>query len=90
VRDKTGLAHVYVVDTATKKVRELKAARSEPAFLTSRYIWYRGERPCVAADNCDPNFPVVSNGKTYIYDFQDGTETESVISSVSDVWPHAA
>jgi hypothetical protein len=90
VRDKTSLAHVYVVDTATKKVRELKAARSEPAFLTSRYIWYRGERRCVAVDNCDPNFPVVSNGKTYIYDLQTGTQSESIITSVSDVWPHAA
>ena len=90
VRDKSGLAHVYVVDTTTKKVRELKAARSEPAFLTSRYLWYRGERRCVAADNCDPSFPVVASGKTYIYDLVDGTETESVITSVADAWPHPA
>jgi len=90
VRGKSFLAYVYLLDTVTKTVRELKAGRSEPAFLTSGYIWYRGERRCVAADNCDPNFPVISTGKTYIYDLQDGTETESVISSVADVWPHPA
>jgi hypothetical protein len=44
----------------------------------------------VAADNCDPSFPVIATGKTYVYDLQDGTETESIITSVSDVWPHAA
>jgi hypothetical protein len=90
VRDNAGLAHTYIVDTTTKHVRELKASRSEPAFLTSRYLWYQGERRCIAADNCDPSFPVVANGKTYIYDLQDGTETESIITGVYDIWPHAA
>jgi hypothetical protein len=90
VRDRSGLAHTYIVDTTTRKVRELKSARSEPVFLTSRYIWYQGERLCVAADNCDPSFPVVTTGKTYIYDLQDGTETQSIITGVYDVWPHAA
>jgi hypothetical protein len=27
-------------------------------------------------------------GKTYIYDLQTGTETESRITAVYDVWPH--
>jgi hypothetical protein len=89
-RDSSGFAHTYVVDTTTTKVRELKQGRSEPVFLTARYIWYQGERACVAADQCDPSFPVVATGKTYIYDLQDGAETESVITSVADVWPHAA
>jgi len=89
-RDGSGLAHTYVVDTTTRKVRELKQGRSEPVFLTSRYIWYQGERSCVAADNCDPSFPVVANGKTYVYDLQDSTETESLITGVYDVWPHPA
>jgi hypothetical protein len=29
-------------------------------------------------------------GKTYIYDLQDSTETQSIITSVIDVWPHPA
>jgi WD40-like Beta Propeller Repeat len=89
-RDAQGWAHTFVVDTATKKVGELKKARSEPAFLTSRYVWYKGERSCVAADHCPAGWHVVASGKTYIYDLQDGTETESIITGVLDVWPHAA
>jgi len=88
-RDGSGLAHVYVVDTATKNVRELKAGRSEPVYLTARYLWYAGERACVASDQCVTG-PTVATGKTYIYDLQDGTETESIITNVYDVWPHAA
>jgi hypothetical protein len=89
-RDQSGWAHTYLVDTGSGKVRELKAAREEPVFLTSRYIWYQGERSCVAVDQCDPGLLVVPNGKTYIYDLQTGTETESMITGVADVWPHAA
>jgi hypothetical protein len=90
-RDSNGWGHIYVVDTTTGKVRELKSARTDAVFLTSRYIWYQGERACVASDVCGappPFHPL--NGKTYIYDLQTGTETESVITSVSDVWPHPA
>jgi hypothetical protein len=90
IRDAQGWAHTLVVDTGSGKVRELKQARSEPVFLTSRYIWYKGERACVASDHCPPGWSVVASGKTYIYDLQDGMETESIIASVSDVWPHAA
>ncbi len=90
-RDSNGWGHVYVVDTTTRKVRELKSARSDAVFLTSRYVWYQGERACVASDVCGarPPFHPLS-GKTYIYDLQAGTETESIITSVSDVWPHPA
>ena len=90
-RDSSGWGHIYIVDTTTKEVREIKSHRSDAVFLTSRYIWYRGERACVAADACGatpPWHPV--SGTTYVYDLQDGTETESVITSVADVWPHAA
>jgi hypothetical protein len=89
VRDGSGLAHVYVVGTDTKNARELKAGRSEPVFLTSRYVWYRGERLCVASDQCVTG-PTIETGKTYIYDLQTGVEYGSVITNVYDVWPHAA
>lgn len=88
-RDGSGVAHVYVVDTVSMKVRELKAGRSEPAFLTSRYVWYIGERLCVAADQCVTG-PTMPTGKTYIYDLQTGIEYDSIITNVYDVWPHAA
>ena len=79
------------MDTTTRAVREIKTARAEPIFLTSRYIWYRGERACTDADLCGPQPPFLpSSGKTYIYDLQGGTETESIITSVEDVWPHPA
>jgi hypothetical protein len=91
VRDSHGWGHVYVVDTATMKVRELKSARSGAAFLTPRYVWYQGERACTAAEECGANPPFHPlSGKTYIYDLQTGRETESIITSVSDVWPHPA
>lgn len=91
-RDSGGWSHTYVVDTATRDVRELKKARSEPvAFLTARFVWYEGERACVPLDACGSHPPFhPSNGKTYIYDLETGTETESIITSVADVWPRAA
>jgi hypothetical protein len=90
-RDSVGWGHIYLMDTTTRKVRELKTARTDAVFLTSRFIWYEGERACVAADFCGahPPFHPLS-GKTYIYDLQTGTESESIITSVADVWPHAA
>jgi hypothetical protein len=90
-RDSSGWGRIRIVDTVTGKVRELKAARTDAVFLTARYIWYQGERACTAAKLCGPHpqtHPL--SGKTYIYDLQTGTETESVITSVSDVWPHPA
>jgi hypothetical protein len=89
-RDSSGSAHTSIVDTTYGLVGELRTARAEPVFLTSRYIWYRGERPCFAADNCPAGYPAIPTGKTYIYDLQTGTESESIITSVFDVWPHAA
>jgi len=90
-RDADGWAHTFVVDTTTGVVRELKARRSNPVFLTSRYIWYAGERDCVPAEECGPHPPFHPlSGTSYIYDLQDGTETQSVITTVADVWPHAA
>jgi hypothetical protein len=88
-RDRSGLAHTYIVDTQSKKVRELKAGRSEPVFLTSRYVWYAGERLCLPADQCAIGL-TIRTGKAYIYDLQTGTEYDSIITGVYDVWPHAA
>ena len=88
-RDETGMAHVFVVDTATANVHKLGDGRAEPRYLTSRFIWYRGERACTAADQCQTG-TFVDSGKTYIYDLQDGTESESIITGLYDVWPHAA
>jgi hypothetical protein len=91
VRDSDGWAHVQVVDIATGKTRELNRARTGAVFLTARFIWYGGERACVASDQCGPSPPIhPSSGKTYIFDLQDGTETESIITNVFDVWPHPA
>ena len=91
VRGAGGWGHIYLVDTASGNARELKAQRTDAVFLTSRYIWYRGERACVAADECGPNPPFhPDNGKTYIYDLQTGKEYGSIITGVFDVWPHAA
>jgi hypothetical protein len=89
-RDGAGWAHVYLVDTGSSKVRDLGKGRFEPAFLSPTLIWYQGERSCVPADSCDPSLGVKASGTTYIYDLQDGTETESRINAVYDVWPHPA
>jgi hypothetical protein len=88
--DSAGWAHTYLLDTTSGKVRDLGKGRTTSTFLTSRYLWYAGQRACLAADQCDPHFPVTLSGKTYIYDLQDGTPTESIITDVADVWPHAA
>jgi hypothetical protein len=85
-----GSAHVFIVDTTSGQVRDLAPGRSEPAFLTSRYIWYEAESTCVADGTCQASFPGIATGKTYVYDLQDSTESESTITSVVDVWPHPA
>ena len=88
-RDASGVARTFIVDTRTHGVHQLAQVRAEPVYLTSRYIWYRGERACTAADECLPGTSVAT-GKAYIYDLADSTETESIITNVADVWPHAA
>lgn len=86
-RDASGTAHVYVFGTRTASMQELGKSRSEPAFLNSHLIWYREERLCLPADACS-GITTVNTGKTFVYDLQDNTETESVIAAVWDAWPH--
>ena len=89
-RDRQGLHRVYVVDTATAQWKLIRTGRSDPRYLTSRYVWYRGERACVASDRCPAGWNFVDSGKTYIYDLQTGAEYPSIITNVFDTWPHAA
>ena len=86
-RDEKGVAHVVVVDSATAHTRDLASHRAYPAFLTSRYVWYRAEAGCAAPAEC---VGPTGAGKAYIYDLQTGTEYESVITQLFDVWAHAA
>lgn len=90
-RDGARVSHVWLLNAATGEVRKLADWRSRPAFLNSHLIWYQEERPCVAADAAPcPASVAIPSGRTYIYDLQDGTESESVVQGVFDVWPHAA
>lgn len=89
VRDGSGLPHVNILDTTSGKARELASSRDFGVFLTPRYVWYQGIRLCMPSDQC-PLAPIVPTGKTYIRDMVDGTESESIITYVSDVWPHPA
>jgi hypothetical protein len=92
VRAGSDAAHIVFLDTTTGRTRELASYRAFPAFLTSRYVWYRGERACTSGDPfpCTSGSTTISNGKTYIYDLRTGTESESNIDAVFDVWPHPA
>jgi hypothetical protein len=90
VRGSDGVAHVSVVDTTSGRTRQLSSQpRTAPVYLSSRYVWYRGERPC--APN-DPGICIKTTytGTTYIYDLQTGTESQSILTDVADVWPHGA
>ena len=89
VRDGSGLPHVDILDTASGKARELASSRDFAVFLTPRYVWYQGIRLCTPSDQCQLA-PMIPTGKTYIRDMVDGTESESIITYVSDVWPHPA
>lgn len=90
-KDQTGAPNVFILDTASGNVRMIAKLRSEPAFLNSHLVWYKEEGPCVSGDSypCGP-LATKWTGKTYIYDLQDNTETESLIAAVWDVWPHPA
>jgi hypothetical protein len=86
-----GEPDVFLLDTASGSARMVAKLRSEPTFLTSRYLWYQGERLCVSGDPypCG-DVSTILTGKSYIYDLQTGTEAESIITRVWDVWPHPA
>ena len=84
------LPRIFVVDASTGQRRQLSVqARSEPMFLTPRYVWYRGERACGSNEPGICNVSTLT-GKTYLYDLQTGTEVESAITNIADVWPPAA
>jgi hypothetical protein len=88
VRGSDGFAHVSVVDAATGATQQLSSQpRTEPHFLTSRYVWYKGERPCRPGDVgiCRTT---TTSGITYVYDLQTKVESESIITDIADVWPH--
>jgi hypothetical protein len=86
-RGSDGVGRLYIVATATKSVVQLgPALRFDPVFLSSRYVWYEGERLCTPADYCQVE-QTRTTGITYIYDRQLGTETQSRITAVYDVWP---
>ncbi len=88
-RGSDGFSRVSVVDTSTGQTRQLSSQpRSWPIFLTPRYVWYRGERLFQPDDGIC--IMTTGTGKTYIYDLQTGTEWESVITTIADVWPHRA
>jgi hypothetical protein len=91
-RDGSGTAHINLLDTRSGKFRELVRSRSGPIYLNSHLIWYVEERSCVpdGFSTCSPESKTIETGRTFIYDLQDNTETESVIAAVFDVWPHGA
>jgi hypothetical protein len=86
-RDAKRVTHIFTVDTATRKVTQLASGRSEPAYLTSQFIWYQAEPACVLAGKCDAGFPGIATGSTYVYDLVGGTESASIVTSVIDGWP---
>jgi hypothetical protein len=89
VRDASSLPHVYVLDTATSRTRELAAGADSAHFLTPRYVWYEGVRLCKPGEQTCVFGPLTATGKTYIYDLQTGSTFDSIITSVTDTWPHA-
>jgi hypothetical protein len=87
-RAQDGLGRVFVLDTSTGTSRQISTEpRMEPVFLSSRYIWYVGERTCLPTDVC-ALAQTITTGVSYVYDLQDGTESTSAIAAVYDVWPH--
>jgi hypothetical protein len=86
-----GLGRVYLLDLTSGTTRELSTEpRMEPVFLSSRYIWYEGERACTDADTKCVFQHTMPTGITYVYDLGDGTELQSAIAAAYDVWPHGA
>jgi hypothetical protein len=88
LRDADGLGRVFLLDLSSGTTRELSSQpRIEPVFLSSRYVWYEGERTCTTTDKCGFQHSMPT-GVTYVYDLSDGTESQSAIAAVYDVWPH--
>jgi hypothetical protein len=89
-RDAGGMHHTFVADTTNAQVRDIKAGRGAPLFVSPEVIWYAGERACATADNCPAGYHYLGSGKDYVYDLRTGTESDSGIDFINDVWPHAA
>jgi hypothetical protein len=91
VRGSDGFSRVSVVDLASGRARQLSGEpRTSPFFLSPRYVWYRGERLCRTTGETGPCLTTTLSGMSYIYDLQTGTESESIIADIADVWPHGA
>ena len=89
LRDGSGLGHVYTMDLGDNSTHQVAPdGRGSAAFLTSTLVWYQGERPCTAADQCFLGPPVMNTGVTYINDVGGGNESPSRITEVDDIWPH--
>jgi hypothetical protein len=85
-----GLPHVYLVDTGTRKVVQVtNTAAADPVFLSARHVWYTGLQLCNPPGSCAYT-TLQLTGKTYIYDLQAGSETQSRITAVFDIWPHGS
>jgi len=90
-RGSDGFSHISLVDVTSGRARQLSSQpRISPFFLSPRYVWYKGERPCVPGDPCVGTITTTPTGKTYIYDLQTGIEAESIITDIADTWPHGA
>jgi hypothetical protein len=87
VRASDGLGRVYVVNTSNGQTRQLSTQpRTWPYFVNARYVWYRGERLCAPAETMCIGTEFLDSA--YIFDLQTGTESESRITDIADVWPH--
>lgn len=61
--------------------------RNGAVFLTSTLMWYAEEAVC--SSQCGLGEPKLT-GRTYIYDVVAKTESASIITAISDSWPHSA
>ncbi|HEY3085490.1 MAG TPA: hypothetical protein VGK28_08525, partial [Candidatus Dormibacteraeota bacterium] len=85
VRDSAGTPHVWVYGHAGSSGGQLPNVRSSPVWVNTTAFFYVEEAVC--STNCGIGPAWQPNGKTFIFDIAQQTETASKISQVYSAWP---
>ena len=85
VRDSAGTPHVWLYGHGGRSGGQLPNVRSSPAWVNPNELFYVEEAVC--STNCGIGPAWQPNGKTFVFDLAQQTETASKISQVYSAWP---
>lgn len=85
VRDSAGTPHVWLYGHGGRSGGQLPNVRSSPAWINTNELFLAEEAVC--STNCGIGPAWQPDGKTFVFDLAQQTETASKISQVYSAWP---